>query len=418
VNSARVAVVGAGLAGLNCAARLAGLGFSPSVYEASDGIGGRARTDSIDGFRLDRGFQVLLTAYPEAQRTFNYASLGLGEFVPGAQVRRGGSFAVFADPTRVPRSAPASLKPPVAGVADLWRLYRMKRDLATSDPRKILGRTDLPALESLRQRGFSDSMIESFFRPFFGGVFIDPDLVTSSRLMEIYFRCFSGGSAALPRGGIGALAAQLADRLPKGTINLNSPVRRVDSDGLDLEDGRRIDAEAVVVATEESSAATLCGLEVSAADRSTTCLYFDAPESEIKGSWLILSPAGEGPINELAIPSSVAEGYAPPGRSLVSVSVVGEQCDRTDLLGATRTQLAAWFGESAVAGWRHLRSYRIEQALPGFDPGRLRVDGLNPRLDSGVFVCGDHRETPSIQGALVSGRKAAAAVAAAGDRTD
>jgi len=407
-----VVVVGAGLAGLNCAAELTRRGMSPIVFEASDGIGGRARTDSLDGFRLDRGFQVLLTAYPEAQRTFDYPALDLGEFIPGARIWNGRSMRPFADPLRIPGSALGSLASRAAGPADLWRLFRMKRDLTTTTPREILGRADLTAIESLERRGFSARVIESFFRPFFGGVFIDPDLTTSSRLMEIFFRCFSKGSAALPCGGIGALSDQIAEQLPVDTVKLNCSVKSADPTGVELEDGRRVGAGAVVIATDERAAARLCGFEAPPSGRVTTCLYFDAPESGGGDPWLTLAPAGGGPINELAIPSSVAGGYAPPGRSLISVSVVGEQCYRPDLLEAVRAQLGGWFGGSAVSGWHHLRTYRVEHALPAFEPGRLQIDGRGPRLESGMFVCGDYRETPSIQGALVSGRKAAEAVAA------
>jgi phytoene dehydrogenase-like protein len=227
--------------------------------------------------------------------------------------------------------------------------------------------------------------------------------------MEIFFRCFSSGSAALPAGGMGSMARQLAARLPDGSLRLNSPVSEVRPDGIRARDGEWRPARAVVVATEEHEAARLLATVAPAPGRDTTCLYFDVPADEIDGRLLVLAAPGEGPVNELAVPSSVARGYAPPGRSLVSVSAVGDQSGRDDLLDAARAQLAGWFGP-AVHGWRHLATKRVEYALPGFAPGRFERGGLPPRLDSGLFVCGDHRESPSIQGALVSGRKAAEAV--------
>lgn len=405
-----VAIVGAGLAGLRCAGLLADNGHEVVVYEASDGVGGRARTDSVGDFRLDRGFQVLLTAYPEAQRALDYGALGLGEFEPGAMVRMGDGFELFSDPLRRPRSTPAVLGSPVGTLADKLRLGWMRQELVSGRPDRILARPDRPARRALEERGFSQGVIERFFRPFFGGVFIDPDLETSSRLMEIFFRCFASGSAALPSGGMGSMADQLAARLKPGTVHLEHRVAEIRPDGIRLEDGDWNGAAAVVVATEEREACRLLGTEPPSDGRTTSCVYFDAPEEDLSGRLLVLAPPGEGPVNELAVPSSVADGYAPRGRSLVSASAVGAQAGRDDLLEAVTAQLAGWFGPRTVGRWRHLATRRVEYALPDFVPGRFEKGGLRPRLDSGVFVCGDHRESPSIQGALVSGRKAAEAV--------
>ncbi|MBK5111355.1 MAG: FAD-dependent oxidoreductase [Thermoleophilia bacterium] len=405
-----VAIVGAGLAGLRCAGLLAARGVEVEVYEASDGVGGRARTDTEGGFRLDRGFQVLLTAYPEARRALDFAALELGEFEPGAMIRSENGFSRFSDPLRRPRSAPAALRSPVGNLSDKRRLGWMRLDLLGRSPARILSRPDLSARESLEARGFSQGVIERFFRPFFGGVFIDPDLSTSSRMMEIFFRCFASGAAALPAGGMGSMAGQLASRIEPGTVKLGRRVVEVRSDGIRLEDGDWQAAAAVVVATEEREACRLLGTMPSAANRTTACVYFDAPESDINGRLVVLAPPGEGPVNELAVPSSVAPGYAPHGRSLVSVSAVGAEATREDLLEAVKSQLAGWFGDSTVKGWRHLATRKVEYALPDFQPGRFRIGGRSPKLGSGVFICGDHRESPSIQGALVSGRKAAEAI--------
>ncbi len=406
-----VAIVGAGLAGLRCAGLLAAGGRDVTVYEASDGVGGRARTDAVGDFRLDRGFQVLLTAYPEAQRALDYDALGLGEFEPGAMVRMGDGFELFSDPLRRPRSAPAVLGSPVGNLADKLRLGWMRQDLVARRPSRILARPDRPARQALEERGFSEGVIERFFGPFFGGVFIDPELGTSSRLMEIFFRCFASGSAALPSGGMGAMAEQLENRLEPGTVRLEHPVAEIRADGLRLEGGDWIEADAVVVATEEREACRLLGTGPAAAkNRVTTCVYFDAPEQDLRGRLLLLAPPGEGPVNEVAVPSSVADGYAPRGRSLVSVSAAGDEAVRDDLLEAVTDQLGGWFGQETVARWNHLATRRVDYALPDFAPGRFRRGGLPPRLDSGILVCGDHRESPSIQGALVSGRKAAEAV--------
>jgi phytoene dehydrogenase-like protein len=369
----------------------------------------------VDGFLLDRGFQVLLTAYPEARRALDYGSLGLGGFEPGAMIRMDGGFTQFSDPLRRPRTAPAALRSPVATLSDKLRLGWMRQELVARRPSRILSRPDRSAREALKDRGFSDEVIKRFFRPFFGGVLIDPDLETSSRLMEIFFRCFSTGDAVLPAAGMGAMARQLADRLKPGTISLGRRVAEVRPGAVRLEDGDWLERPAVVVATEEREACRLLGTEPPRVNRTTTCVYFDAPAAEINGRLLVLAPPGEGPVNELAIPSAVSPAYAPPGRSLVSVSAAGDQARRDDLLEAVKAQLGGWFGRNTVDGWRHLATRRIDYALPNFGPGRFVPGGLPPKLDPGLFVCGDHRESPSIQGALVSGRKAADAVAMAAE---
>lgn len=408
--AAPVAVIGAGLSGLNSARVLADAGREVTVYEASDGVGGRARTDEVDGFQLDRGFQVLLTAYPEARRTFDYAALDLGDFEPGALIRLNGRFSPFTDPIRRPGSAVSAISSPAMGITDKLRIARMRQELLATSPGEILSRPDLTAIESLRRRGFSLFALERFFKPFFGGVFIDPDLTTSSRLLEIFFRCFSAGSAALPAGGIGNLADSIAAALPEGSILLNRPVREVKADGFRLDDGEWTEAPAVIVATDERTASALAGVPEPGPGRVTTCVYYDAPAADLGGRSLRLSPSGPGPINELAVPSAVADGYAPAGRSLVSVSAIGNNALIDNLEQQVRNQLGEWFGNETVARWNHLATRTVSDALPDFAPGRFEPGGQDPALDSGLFVCGDYRESPSIQGALASGRKAAEAV--------
>lgn len=407
-----VAVVGAGLAGLKAASVLVEAGVDVRVFEASDGVGGRARTDEVEGFRLDRGFQVLLTAYPEARRTFDYGALDLGDFEPGALVRLNGRFSPVLDPIRRPGSVISAIGSPVMGITDKLRIARMRQELLAASPAEILSRPDVPAIESLRQRGFSLFALERFFKPFFGGVFIDPELSTSSRLLEIFFRCFSSASAALPAGGISNLAESMVAGLPDGTVSINTPVREVEPRRVRLDDGEWTRFSAVVVATDERTASGLAGVPEPGPGRVTTCLYFDAPVADLEGKFLYLASPGSGPINEVAVPSSVATGYAPEGRSLVSVSAIGENARLEDLESKVRNQLGEWFGSEAVAGWNHLATRTVEDALPDFGPGRFETGGLDPVLDSGLFVCGDYRESPSIQGALVSGRKAAEAVLA------
>lgn len=409
--SADAVVVGAGLAGLACALRLEEAGLSTVVLEASDAVGGRVRTDAVDGFLLDRGFQVLLTAYPEAQRVFDYERLDLRELYPGALVRAQGGFHRVADPFRRPLDALGSIRSPVGALRDLPRLARLRARARAGSLEGLFARRETTTLEALRALELSPRIVERFFRPFLGGVFLDRELSTSSRMLDFVTRMFSLGYAALPAAGMGALPAQLADALPPGTLRTATPVERVEAGAVVTADGERIDVRAVVVAADGAGAAGLLAGVEAPRWRSTACLYFDAPEPPVEGAILVLDGDGEGPVNNLCVPSSVAPGYAPAGRALVSASVIGSPVlPDAELGAAVRRQLRGWFG-AAVEDWRHLRTYRIEHALPVREPPSLEPRDRVVRLGSGLYVCGDHRETASIQGALASGRRAARAVA-------
>ncbi len=400
-----VVVVGAGLAGLSCAVELVLRGRSVLVLEASDGVGGRARTDVVDGFRLDRGFQVLLTSYPEARRTLDLPALGLRAFHPGALVRLGGRFHRVVDPWRKPLSALAGLFSPVGSFGDKWLVRSLRARTRAGAPEDAWRRTETTTAEALEAFGFSASMIERFFRPFFGGVFLERDLATSSRFFEYTFRMFSEGDAAVPALGMGEMARQLARRLPAGALRLASPVAGISEGRVTLSSGEPVAASTVVVATEAAEARTLLDTPARAS-RGVSCVYFDAETDPVGQPVLVLNGEGTGIVNHLAVTSTVAPTYAPPGRSLVCVSVLAPHVPDVDVV---REELCAWYG-AQVRSWRHLRTYRIPAALPVFEPPTALAPAPSPRVAPHRFVAGDHRLFPSIEGALLSGRRAAEAV--------
>lgn len=410
-------VVGGGLAGLACARQLHRRGLSAQVLEASDRVGGRVRTDRVEGFRLDRGFQVMLTAYPDAKLELDYEDLDLHPFYDGALIHYNGRFHRIADPFQHPVDAPRTLFGPIGTVADKLRVARMRWQLLNTTVPEIMEREENTALEGLRERWrFSSKMIDRFFRPFFGGVFFDRSLETSSRMLEFVFKMFAEGQAVLPAGGMEQIPKQMRSHLPDEAVRLHAPVESVEGQTVVLDDGETMEAPSVVVATPAPEADRLIGDVRPVEGRSTVCFYFDAPESPLDDPLLVLNGEGVGPINNVVVPSDVAPGYAPDDRALVAAVVVGEPPEADEELEReVRDQLIDWFGLEA-GGWTHLQTTHIPYALPEQSPPFLSPPERAVRRRPGLYVCGDHRRTGSINGAIASGRAAARALLA--DRSE
>ena len=408
-SSPDVVIVGAGLAGLCCARELQAKGISFQIIEASNGIGGRVRTDAVDGFLLDRGFQVLLTAYPEAKRTLDYARLELKAFVPGALSWYAGRMNKLVDPWRTPGAWKEAFSSEFGTLMDKLRIVRLRSRVRRTSIEEIFQRPERSTKEALQAEGFSSEMIHRFFRPFLGGILLDGELKSSSRMFEFVFKMLSEGDTAVPARGVGALPAQLAEKIPAEAIRLNAHVEALHENELTLAGGETLRGRAIVIAAEGPSAAHLVG-EVEPASRSVTCFYYAAEEPPVAEPLLVLNGDGAGPVNNFAVISNVAPSYAPAGKHLISASVLGtHQLTDVQLGGFIVAQMKNWFGKVARS-WRFLRSYRITHAQPQQYPGALEPPQRPVRVRPGVYVCGDHRDNASIHGAMLSGRRAAEAV--------
>lgn len=416
VSSHPIVVVGAGLAGLACARALHEAGEHVLVVDASDGVGGRVRSDLVDGFTLDRGFQVFFTAYPEARRVLDYDALDLRRFVPGASVRVGGAFHKVVDPFRAPLAALGGILAPVGTLGDKLKVLSLRNEALSRTPEQIFSAPERPIAEELVALGFSPAIVDRFFRPFFGGIFLDPALSTTSRMLYFVYRMLSQGDTVVPAKGMGAIPAQLAAGLPAGSVRLKERVTGIHHEqarasALVLEHGHRVQARAIVVATDIEQASAITGSPLKTSPRAVSCVYFDAPASPVGEPILVLNGEGDGPVLNLAVMSDVAPEYAPRGRHLVAAVVVGTPSSSdADLERAVRAQLGGWFGAAVVDAWRHLRTYHIPWAQFDQSPGMLEPAHRPIRRSAGLYVCGDHVEHASINGALVAGRRAAAAV--------
>jgi phytoene dehydrogenase-like protein len=401
-----VAVVGAGLAGLACARALHAAGRDVHLVEASDAVGGRVRTDVVDGFRLDRGFQVLLTGYPELPRHLDLAALDLQRFDPGARIHLDGTAAyTLGDPLRQPSTLAATVLAPVGSPLDKLRILRLRRRLVAADPRALLRGDDVPTITALRQAGFSNRMIERFFRPLFAGIQLDPTLTASRRMFDVIFRTLATGDSAVPAAGMGAIGAQMAAGLPPERVHLGVRIAAVAPGSVTTVDAWTVRARAVVVATEGPQAVKLLDGLTPVASKPVSCVYYAAARPPVRHKLIALDGTGNGPALNVAVMSNVAPGYAPPGQALVAAAVPGSATG--DPEPAVRNQLRRWWGPQ-VDSWRHLRTYTIPHGQPDQSPPFHPKEPVS--LGEGLFVCGDHRDTASIQGALFSGRRCGEAV--------
>ena len=406
-----VIVIGAGLAGLAAARTLAAHDVPVLVLEAEDAVGGRVRTERVDGFLVDRGFQVLLDAYPEAQRQLDLRALDLGRFAPGALVYRDGGFGRVGDPWRAPGSAWATLTSGAFTSMDAWRMLALRG----ASLRALRAGFDVGAgpstLEALRARGFSDRAIDRFFRPFFGGVFLDRDLAGPAGWFLHLFGLFARGAATLPREGMGAIPRQLAAGLPAGSVRTGVRVARLEDGRVITADGETFAPRATVIATDAQPDDALRPDAGGVTWSGCVTLSFDAPTAPVHEPLLVLGgdPAA-GPIHHCCVPSVIAPSYAPAGRHLIAATAVGSPVpDDAALERAARAQLGEWFGRDAVAAWRLLRVTRVPRSLPRRVLNEAQA-ARAVRVGPGRYAAGDVAETPSINGALRSGRRAAEAV--------
>ncbi|MBP0457123.1 NAD(P)/FAD-dependent oxidoreductase [Streptomyces montanisoli] len=402
-----VIVVGAGLAGLAAALELTGRGAEVTLLEAGTDVGGRVATDRKDGYLLDRGFQVLNVPYPEAQEVLDLPSLDLRPFTRALALHTNGARATLADPRRAPLALPRLIGAPIGTPRAKAALARYALRTSFLPVEGILHRHDVPAGRHWRAMGLADETVERLLRPFFTGLTLDPDATTSGRFVDLMLRMFVRGEVAVPADGMAALPRGLAARLPAGTVHLSTPVREVTAGSAVTESGT-VGARAVIVATDADTAAGLLpGLPVPRWHGVTTW-YHSTAVPPATGATLLVD-ADDSPVDNTIVISAAAPGYAPPGRALVATSTAHrEDAPRGAAAEAVvRRRLAELYREP-TRDWDLVATYDIPHALPAMTAPHPFT---RPARAGDVFVCGDHRDTSSIQGALHSGRRVAHAVA-------
>jgi len=411
-----IIVVGAGLAGLTCAKVLHEQRHPFMLLEASDGPGGRVRTDvTPSGYRLDRGFQVLFTAYPAARRHLSLARLDLRRFDRGALIALDGKLRTLSDPTRDPGALLPSLLTGIIPFADKRRVLPLVREVTRASLENIFAEDAPPAstLEYLRGRGFSETFIDRFARPFYGGIFLDRSLETSAAMFRFTFKMLVQGDTVVPSAGIGAIAEQLARLLPVQDVRYGARVVEVLTDGtraygVRTEDGTIVDADAVVVAADPPTTARLTGAALPKVPVVTTCVYFSSSRSLYSGKKIVLNAAPDAYVNNLVQITNIAPSYAPAGQHLVSATLLELPQGRDDAIAARALDdIKRMFPRRATAALTPLSLVRVPFAQFAQPPGIFERLPSNATGVAGLIVAGEGTLSSSIQGAMLSGQRAA-----------
>jgi len=406
----RVAIVGAGIAGLHCASILIENGIEVLIFDQEREVGGRMKTTRKDGFLLDHGFHVLQTAYPTASRVLDYKTLRCKAFQPGALVvdsRKGkAKIRRMADPWRQPIRGMMSAFNGFAGMADLLRVAQLRREVVKGSIDSQFDGNDATTMEWLHSKGFSESMIQRFFLPLFSGIFLESDLRTNERMFRFVFRMMAKGKMVLPAEGIGSVPEKMAEQIGNDRLRLGVRISGIDEGAVRFRgEAHRFDT--VVKAFSEPTKEGLT--------RSVWTMHLDAEKAPFRSKHILLNGNLSEPsslITHVAVPSNVQSSYAPDGRSLVTVTIVGDRVtaagiqEPSGIEAAARDELGHWFGDGTVSTWRTLDVNCVEHALPEIGAG-MRLTNQPRQGESGVIECGDYLLHGSVEGALLTAEKAA-----------
>jgi protoporphyrinogen oxidase len=401
----KVIIVGGGIAGLTAAKILKKNGFDILLIEASDRIGGRVNTDEKDGFLLDRGFQVLLTAYPMAKELLDYESLHLKSFLPGAKILHPGGMTEIMDPLRRPSALFSTLFSPAGSLGDKFQMLKLKMKLGKMSLKEIFSEPEQTTESYLLKLGFSDKMIEWFFRPFLGGIFLERDLLTSSRMFNFVFKMFSEGHTVIPENGMSQIPNQLASSLNKKEILLNKSVVFIDEKKIKTIDGQEYDGDYIILATNQENTPTPFTPIVSE-KRVVTNIYFSSLKAPFTEPIIALNSNKDAFVNNVAVMNNLSNRYSKSGKYLISASILGDikGLSSDEIIKMAKEELSAWFD---TKNWKFVERYDIPYALPN----QTHVEGFASddyfKINDSTYRCGDYLLNGSINAAMWTGKKVA-----------
>jgi phytoene dehydrogenase-like protein len=405
---ADVIVVGAGIAGLTAAAQLTETGISVLVVEASTRIGGRAGTEEVSGFIVDRGFHLVSTL----EHGDNH-KLDLGCFAPGVELRLDGKHLRFGDLRPGRPGDRGTLRTPLGSPADRVRQAAWLNGVGAASPQALLAGPERSTAELIAELGLSRRVVEGFLGPYLAAFTGESDFSLSARAAELSLRQLVGGRWCLPAEGIAALPRQLADLLPDGALRLATEVLAVQANGVVTAD-EVLRSAAVVVATDPATAVELLPGLHEPQLRAVTTLHHVAelarPGSPAREPAVLVDCDPHSPISRTAAVSQAAPARSPDHRTLISTNVLGHLGTRpAELEAQVRARLGELYSADS-SGWECLAVQHFPHAAPAMTaPHNFRRP---VRLLHGLYVCGDHRGAAGIDGAIESGRRAARSVLA------
>lgn len=395
----KIAIIGSGVSGLVAGISLKNKGYSFDIYESTDRVGGRVKTDYRDGYKFDHGFQVLLTAYPAAKKYLNYDLLDLMYFKPGAKIYKNGNAQTIGDPLRDLSLLFPTLFAKVGNFSDKLKVLKLRKAIASKSIDSIFRAPEISTLDYLRNYGFSEEMIEQFFKPFFTGIFLEHELKTSSRKFEFVYKMFTEGYAAVPKKGIQAISNQLAAQLDKTAFQFNTRIKKVDNQTLIFEDDQQKSYDYVIIATDAAKLITnLNNQEVEW--KSVENLYFTT-KSKVSSNIISLIAHSEALVNNFHL-----EHFE--HKSIVSVSVVKpHQLEKAELIDRVKTDLKTYANIQLDECVKH---FTIKKALPIMQSVNYMLPKSETQLKDTLFLAGDHLANGSLNAAMLNGESAAQAI--------
>jgi protoporphyrinogen oxidase len=401
----KIHVIGAGVSGLIAARVLEDNGFSPIILETTDRVGGRVKTDIVDGYQLDHGFQVLLTAYPAAQKYLDFKSLDLQKFLPGASIFKNDKQLIIGDPLREPSLLFSTLFSGIGTLSDKLKILKLNMRLKKKTLEAIFSEKEQSTLSYLICLGFSNEMITDFFTPFFSGIFLEKKLETSSRMFEFVYKMFGEGYAALPKAGIEAIPKQLFQNLKNTTFRFNTKVASIKEGEIVLADTTKLESHFTIVATEASN--LIPNLKNQHTEwKSCDTLYFETERRVIKKPLIGLIPKNETLINNIFYHTSLPTSIKPT-KELLSVTVLDNQNLSSELLiEQVKNELQK---NCAIDSCKFIKQYNIPMALPKLNDLQYEMLPSETRLTDSLFLAGDTQLNGSLNAAMISGERAALA---------
>lgn len=401
----KINIIGAGLSGLIAAKVLENHGYHPEIYEASDEIGGRIRSDEVSGYKLDRGFQVMLSKYPKAKQYLDFDQLKLKKLKPGAVIFKNGKQKKIGDPIRDTSLLLPTVLSGIGNFSDKWKILKLSLELKKLSPEEIFEEKETTTMEYLQDKGFSQDIIANFFKPFFSGIFLEPDLRTSSRMFRFVFKMFGEGDAVIPENGMGEISKQLAGTLKQTRFHFNTPVEEVSDSTIILKDGNEVKSHFTIIASEASS--LVSNLRNQKMDwKSCHCFYFTSKSSVIDGKIIGLVADKSALINNIFYHSSLKSSR--DNEHLFSVTVVKDtDLSIQDLEKQVREQLEKYCNIKADLMLKH---YHIKKALPDLSSLQYGIMPTETRLNNRIFLAGDQLLNGSQNAAMLSGERAALGV--------